>query len=207
MNYVASPHFKPHSRRVCFLSFLPWSTNGEGCNFLLKPARWPNCSSLHTPEGKCMLVFGFQRGEGNSRVLTGVFGVRGLLCIPLFVWACQSVCRELRSGVYLVTHPLPAPPMWTWFKCLDPIWSFWISLLFPWWSKGAGRWWLRPSRLVYLVPKWTTSRLLIGKDRVGTLFFFARASYCGAVLGCSVTLNTNAASINRVWLFFWGPIF
>lgn len=40
-----------------------------------------------------------------------------------------------------------------------------------------------------------------------TFFFFARASYCGAVLGCSVTLNTNAASINRVWLFFWGPIF
>lgn len=85
---------------------------------------------------------GFERDGGGGAAWFWQRGVwcQGLLCVPLFVWACQSVCR-----VPSTTHPLsdwqtpaiPKPPCEHDSDSRGPDLSLWISLLFPWWTKGA----------------------------------------------------------------------
>ncbi len=147
MNYVASPHFKLNSQPVCFLGSPSKRTNW-GSNFLLKTPRWAHWSSPRTPEGKCMLVTWVWTRRRNSAVLTGVFGVRVCsvsLCLFEFVKVRAGCCAS-------VSTDRPTPPNVSVIETHGPDLSLWISLLFPWWTKGAWRWWLWLSHFLYLFP-------------------------------------------------------
>lgn len=131
-----------------FSGFYPkWQIGGS--NFLLQLQRWAHCSSHRAPEREnaCWL-FGFELGGGSDSSVW----CQGLLCVPLFVWVCQSACRVLCSRVYWLTNP----PYESVIQTHGPDLSFWISLLFPWWSKGAWRWWLWLSHFFYLFPNGCT---------------------------------------------------
>ena len=117
-----------------------------GALFSSKPRRWAHWSSPPRSRGleKKMHAgyLGFERDGGGGAAWFWQRGVwcQGLLCVPLFVWACQIVCR-----VPSTTHPLsdwqtpaiPKPPCEHDSDSRGPDLSLWISLLFPWWTKGA----------------------------------------------------------------------
>lgn len=114
MNYVASPHFKLNSQPACFHGFLPKMTKW-GSHFLLKPARSPHWAALFVSalQGKRMLVIWVwvpRRQRRNSGASYRGVWCQGLLCVPLFVWVCQSMYWVLCSGVYLVAQTLHLPP-------------------------------------------------------------------------------------------------
>lgn len=127
-----------------FSGFYPkWLIGGVIFSSRLRDgAHW---SSRRAPQRKCVLVIWVWARPQNSVVLMGVFGVRVCsvsLCLFEFVKARAGCCAPV------------------WLIQTGPDLSLWISLLFPWWTKGAWRWWMTESSFTcfqmdtYTVASW-----------------------------------------------------
>lgn len=97
----------PTSNSIPHLFVLPgfspkWQIGGS--NLVLKLLRWPRWSSLRR-------LFVSERGSETAKHCGPDRGVwrGGLLCVPLFVWVCQSACDSrslpLNSSIVLRGEP------------------------------------------------------------------------------------------------------
>lgn len=123
MNYVASPRSNSISHLFIFTASRKWQS--------VTPPPQNQSDGLTElpsvrPEKMLCWLFGFEAAEKWHGPLSGVFGDGGLLCVTLFVWVCQNMCRVLCTRSYWRT-----PPRAVVIQIHRPDLSCWITLLFP----------------------------------------------------------------------------